>query len=399
MLRPLICLAPVLLTLGTIAWTQNAPRLDFAKVDGHKLLTDPYSPWAQPYSFYYFHHMDQVPDQRLDLVHKSGKPYPLKEPTEPFVLTYSSNGKTYSLDDYLDKGDVTGFLVMKDDQIIFEKYLHGAEPGDRFVSFSVGKSILSVLFGTAVDEGKIRSVNDPIVNYLPWLKDSAYKDATLKNVLQMASGIDFNEDYLDPKADIHRLVFDLIRGGERFREIAIALKAERKPGTAFHYQSVNTQMLALVLEKATGMRLNKYAEEKLWKKLGAQSDAFFYESRNQPEICGFGCFNATLRDYARIGAMAMNYGQLGGKRVVSDAWMRESTAAPSFNPGYGYQWWLDANSSDHVFRAVGIYGQTIYINPAKHVVVAQVRATPKPAGPNPGAPGAPFAAIVQKLAP
>jgi len=397
MLRPRH-LTAVLMLIAGVAYTESEPKLDFDKVDARKLLTDSYSYWSQPYSFYYFHHMDKIPNQRLDWVRKPARAFTLQEPGAPFSLTYTSNNATYSLDDYLQKGDVTGFIVLKDNQIVFEKYLHDAAPDDRFLSMSIGKSVMSVLFGVAVEEGKIHSVDDPVLKYLPYLKDSAYKDTTLKNLLQMASGIEFNEDYLDPKADVHRMTFDLLRGGEPFREIAVALKSERAPGTAFHYQSINSQMLGQVLEKATGAPLNRYAEEKLWKKIGPQSDAFFYESKNQPEICAFGCFNAALRDYARFGLMAMNYGTLGGARVVSEAWMRESTTAPAFNAGYGYQWWLNANSPDHAFRAVGIYGQTIYINPAKHVVVAQFRATPKPSGPNPGSPPPPFDAIAAKLA-
>ncbi len=391
-------LAAALLLIAGFAWTESDPKLDFDKVDPHKVLTDSYSYWAQPYSFYYFHHTDKIPNQRLDWIHKPARVFPLKEASAPFSLSYTANGKSYTLDDYLAQGDVMGFIVLKDGQIVFEKYLHDAKPDDRFLSMSISKSVVSVLFGVAVDEGKIHSVDDPVLRYLPELKDSAYKDATLKNVLQMASGIQFNEDYLDPKADVHRLTVDIFRGGEPFEDVARRLKPERKPGTAFHYQSINTQVLGLVLEKATGTPLNKYAEEKLWKKIGAQSDAFFYESKNQPEICAFACFNATLRDYARFGLMAMNYGALNGTRVVSESWMKESTTAPPFNAGYGYQWWLSANNPDHAFRAIGIYGQTIYINPAKHVVIAQFRATPKPSGPNPGSPPSPFDAIASKVA-
>ena len=389
--------APLFLFLAGFAIAGEAPKLDFDKVDPHKMLTDSYSYWSQPYNFYYFHHMDKIPNQRLDWIRKPGQIFRLKQPAAPFSLSYTANGSTYSLDDYLQKGDVLGFIVMKDDQIVSETYLHDATPRDRFLSMSISKSVVSVLFGVAIEEGKIHSVDDPVVQYLPYLKESAYKDTTLKNLLQMASGIEFNEDYLDPKADIHRVIFDLIRGGEPFKA-AVPVKSERKPGTQFHYQSINTQILGLVLEKATGTPLNKYAEEKLWKKIGAESEAFFYESKNQPEICAFGCFNATLRDYARFGLMAMNYGKLGDTRVVSEAWMRESTTAPSFNAGYGYQWWLTAGSADHAFRAIGIYGQTVYVNPAKHVVIAQFRALPKPAGAMPGLPPAPFDAIVGKLA-
>lgn len=403
-----LTIAAALLLLVGFAKNETAPKLDFDKVDPKRMLIDPYSYWSQPYSFYYFHHMDKIPHQRLDWIRKPAQKFALKDPAGPFSLSYSINGKTSTLDEYLENADVQGFLVLKDDQVVFEKYLHGATAEDRFLSMSVEKSVVSVLLGTAVDEGKI-NVNDPVTHYLPELSDGAYKDCSIKNLLQMASGIEFNEDYLDPKADIHRVLFDLIRGGEPFRQVAIGIKSERKPGIAFHYQSINTQILGDVLEKVTGMPLNKYAEERLWKKIGAQSDAFVYESEKQPEICAFGCFNATLRDYARFGLMAMHSGELAGKRVVSEAWMREATTPPSFNPpridektgrpvtGYGYQWWL-LPGEDHAFQAVGIYGQNIYVNPAKHVVIAQFSSLPKPSGGGSRAIGRPHDAIAAKLA-
>jgi CubicO group peptidase (beta-lactamase class C family) len=408
MRRSAILFAPALLLLAGFAKNDPAPKLDFDKVDPRRMLIDPYSYWSQPYSFYYFHHMDKIPHQRLDWVRKPSQKFPLKEPTAPFLLTYTVNGKSSTLDEYLEQADVLGFLVLQDDQVVFEKYLHGAGPEDRFLSMSVNKSVLSVAFGTAVDDGKIQ-VNDPVTKYLPYLKDGAYSECSVKDLLQMASGIDFNEDYLDPKADIHRVLFDLIKGGEPFHQVAIGIKSERKPGTAFHYQSINSEILSLILERATGTPLNKYIEEKVWKKIGTQSDAFSYESDKQPEICAFGCFNATLRDYARFGLMAMHRGELGGKRVVSEAWMRESTTPPAFNmpridektnrpvTGYGYQWWLFPGD-DHAFQAVGIYGQNVWVNPAKHVVIAQFSALPKPSGGGSRAIGRPHDAIAAKLA-
>ena len=387
---------------------ETAPKLDFDKVDPRTMLIDPNSYWSQPYSYYYFHHMDKIPRQRLDWVRKPAKTFALKDPAAEFSLSYTANGKTSTLDQYLEQADVLGFIVLKDNQVVYEKYLHGAVPEDRFLSMSVEKSIVSVLFGTAVEEGKI-NVDDKVTKYLPDLETGAYKDCTVKNLLQMASGIQFNEDYLDPKADIHRVLFDLIRGGEPFHKVAIGIGSERAPGTAFHYQSINTQILGEILEKATGTPLNKYAEQRLWKKIGAQSDAFVYESEKQPEVCAFGCFNATLRDYARFGLMAMNLGELGGQRIVGEAWMRESTSAPGFNPprvdektgrpvtGYGYQWWL-LPGADHAFQAVGIYGQNIWVNPAKHVVIAQFSALPKPSGGGNRSIGRPHDAIAAKLA-
>jgi CubicO group peptidase (beta-lactamase class C family) len=400
--------AAAVLLLAAFAKDDATPKLDFDKVDPHRMLIDPYSYWSQPYSFYFFHHMDKIPHQRLDWIRKPAQKFALAEPKAPFDLTYTVNGKSSTLDEYLNNADVLGFIVLKENQIVYEKYLRGATPEDRFLSMSVEKSIVSVLFGTAVEEGKI-NVDDPVTKYLPDLATGAYKDCTVKNLLQMASGISFNEDYLDPKADVHRVLFDLIKGGEPFHAAAVGIGSERKPGIQFHYQSINTQILAEILEKVTGAPLNKYAEQRLWKKIGAQSDAFIYESEKQPEVCAFGCFNATLRDYARVGLMAMHSGELNGNRVVGEKWMREATTAPSFNQprideksgrgmtGYGYQWWLFPGE-DHAFQAVGIYGQNIWINPAKHVVIAQFSALPKPSGGGSRAIGRPHDAIAAKLA-
>ena len=151
---------------------------------------------------------------------------------------------------------------------------------------------------------------------------------------------------------------------------------------------MNTQVLGLLLETVTGKRLNKYAQEKLWKKIGAQSDAFFYESKKQPDTCAFACLNATARDYGRIGLMMLRGGALGNERVVSSAWVHDSTApdAPHLRPkpggpeggyGYAYQWWIPPGN-ENVFEAQGIYGQCIYVNPARHVVIVQTSAWPEP---------------------
>jgi len=178
MRRPLSNVALGLLIVAGFIFAETAPKLDFDKVDPRKMLTDPYSYWSQPYNFYYFHHMDKVPKQRLDWVRKPGQAFRLLETTAPFSLTYTVNDKTYSLDDYLLQGDVLGLLVMKDNQIVYEKYLHDAMPEDRFLSMSISKSVVSVLIGVALEEGKLHSVDDPVTQYLPYLKDSAYKDAS-----------------------------------------------------------------------------------------------------------------------------------------------------------------------------------------------------------------------------
>jgi CubicO group peptidase (beta-lactamase class C family) len=339
---------------------------------------------VQPYNFYYFHHMDEL-GFRTDIVKRGDHVYPLQEPTKSFSVTYKFGGRDYSLEDYLHREDVTGFLVLRDNQIIFERYMHGANRDSRFVSQSVAKSILSILVGAAVDEGRIHSVNDPIVRYLPYLSKSGYRDVTIKEALQMSANVDYSEDYRKPTA----LGAALLTGRPSFKDYAASLGPSAiKPGTAFQYQSVNSQVLGLLLERAIGERLNVWAEDKLWKKIGAQRDAFFYESTKQPDTCAFACFNATLRDYGRVGLMMLNRGELGGTRVISESWVHDSTTpdAPYLMPkppganglpttGYAYQWWVPYGN-EGVFEAEGIFGQMIYVNPTRHVVIVQTSAWP-----------------------
>ncbi len=353
-------------------------------------------------------------DMRVDWVHKADRAFPLKPATAPFTVSYRHNGKTYGLDDYFLHGDTLAFLILKDDQIVFERYLHKTSAADRYLSMSVSKSVVSVLFGVAIDEGKIGSVKDPVVRYLPYLKDSGYKDCTLEDILQMASGVLFSEEYDNSSSGIADLSRANRTGTPTFGEFAASLTSEVKPGTAFHYQSVNTQVLDLVLEKATGMSLNQYAEEKLWKKIGTESDAYFITGKQQPAVAAYGSFFSTLRDYGRFGLMAMRGGQLGGARVVSERWIDASSTAASFarprldqsnnNPirGYGYQWWIPyGEDRDRAFQAVGIRGQAIYVNPAKRVVIAQFSAWPAASArlEHRGESNALYQAIVEKLTP
>jgi len=336
---------------------------------------------SQPRSFYAFQHMDQL-GFRTDTVHKGAGVFPLKDAAGSFTTSYEWQGNRYTLEDYFQRSFVLGFLVLHDNQIIREKYFHNASRESRFLSFSVAKSITSVMIGRGLEDGEIGSVNDPVVRYLPYLASSGYKDVTIKNLLQMASGVKFDEAYLDPKSEIGRFGDALFQGTESFRDFAASIQPKLKPGTKFEYQSVNTEILGLILEQVSGKRLHEYIEENLWRKIGVESDAFLYRGQKQPDECAFGCFNATVRDYGRFGLMALDGGKLNGERVVSQAWIRESTrpdaaflmpSAANGNLGYGYQWWIPAGD-EGAFMAMGIYGQMIYVNPKRHVVIVQTSA-------------------------
>jgi len=370
-------------------------KIEVGKMNPARLLVDEYSYMTQPYSFYYFHHIAEL-GFRTDWVRKPGIVYPLKEPTAAFSVKYKFHDGEYSLDDYLQRNYVTGFLVLHDDQILFEKYLHGANQNSRFVSQSICKSIVSILVGAAVSDGKIQSLGDSVDKYLPYLKSSGYKGVTIRNILEMSTGVSYSEDYRDPNSGAALIGAALLTGKPTFKDFATSIKpTNTKPGTEFNYQSVNTQVLGLLLEKVTGKRLNQYAEEKLWKKIGAQSDAFFYEAKTQPDTCAFACFNATVRDYARVALMMMRGGTLGSNPVVPRSWVHDSTTpeADYLRPGsmlakgggplgYGYQWWIPPGE-EGVFEALGIYGQSIYVNPKMHVVIVQTSAWPEPLGGGP----------------
>jgi len=404
------CLALALASTaaGTVA-SQPAGRIDLATMRPTGVLVDAYSYMAPPHNQYYFHHIDEL-GFRIDPVRRGGPVHRLVESTESAPeLRYRFYGRERSLESYFERNRVAGFLVVRRDTILLERYFFGAEPGDRFVSQSIGKSILSILVGAALEQGKLQAVDDPVTRYLPELANSGYRNVTIKQALQMATGVDYSEDYRDPTSGAARIGAALVTGRPTFSEFVRSMRPTSvAPGTRFEYQSVNSQLLGLLLEKTTGMPLSRWAELALWSKLGADSDAFFYQAKSQPETCAFACFNATLRDYARVGLLMAGGGAIDGRRIVSEEWVRQSTtadadflrpvaasAATRPRPGYGYQWWIPPGE-DGAFMAIGIYGQAIYVNPARQVVVVQTAAWPSPIG-EPGQ-GAERAVVFEAIA-
>jgi len=375
-----------LTVMHTATASSTLPTIDIHKVKSSELLTGPYSYFVPPYSYYYFHHMDKL-DFQFDWVRRAGTVFPLKEPTHSFTTNYKFENHTYTLSEYMTRNAVTGFLILKDNQIIYERYFHDADQHSRFLTNSVGKSITSTLFGIALEEGKISSVNDPVIKYLPQMRASGFNRVTLKQALEMATGLDLTYDPYDPHSSTRQFNAAALTGVPSFTDLLKSLKANPKiqPGTLFDYENENSEMLGLVIEKTTGMPFNEYLQQKIWSKIGAESDAFLYRAKAQKDQCAFGCLSATLRDYARFGLMMMNNGTLGGTRIVGASWVKEATTPAKFvkpadekeNLGYGYQWWIPSNS-DHTFKALGIFGQIIYINPTKHIVIVETSAWQTP---------------------
>jgi len=269
--------------------------------------------------------------------------------------------------------DVTALVVLKDGQIVYENYFKGTQPDDLRISWSVAKSYLSALVGILLDEGAIASLDDPVTTYAPKLKGTAYDGATLRNVLNMASGVTFDEDYLDPDSDINKMGRALALGGELDDFTASLKDTFTTPGSQWQYVSIDTHVIGMVVRGATGRSVTDLLSEKVITPMGLEH-APYYVTDGAGVAFVLGGLNLTTRDYARMGQMFLQKGRYNGQQIVPADWVAASTApsAPTAEGqiGYGYQWWIPQGATEGEFMARGVYGQYIYINRADGVVIA-----------------------------
>jgi len=300
----------------------------------------------------------------------------------PLPQSYEFNGKKGNITGRLEQLATTSLLVVHKGVIVHEQYGLGTKRQDLRISWSMAKSFLSAMLGIAVTEGKISSIDDPVTRYVPALKQSAYDGIKIRDVLNMASGVKFDEDYLDYDSDINRMGRVLALGGS-MDEFTTSLKQrEREAGSARQYVSIDTHVLAMVLRAATGKSLMEYLGGKIWSKVGS-TDVPYYLTDGYGVAFALGGLNLTTRDYARFGQLFLNEGKWQDQQIVPSSWVSQSTAvsAPkSSTQGdamqYGYQWWIPPNSDGEYF-ATGIYGQYIYIDPKTGVVVVKTAANRK----------------------
>jgi CubicO group peptidase (beta-lactamase class C family) len=268
--------------------------------------------------------------------------------------------------------DVTSLLVMKDGEIVFEDYYLGTGEDDRRISWSLAKSYLSTLVGVLVDEGKIASLDDPVVKYAPLLKDSAYKDASIRNVMNMASGVVFDEDYLDENSDIKRMGRVVALGGTLDDFTSSFKESFATPGETWEYVSIDTHVISMVVRGATGRSIPDLLSEKIIEPLGLEQDGYYITDGDGVAFV-LGGLNMTTRDYARFAQMVLQNGEYGGKQVVPANWIAASTkpSAPTKEGriGYGYQWWIPVGSHAGEFQGQGIYGQYLYFDQPAGVVI------------------------------
>lgn len=267
------------------------------------------------------------------------------------------------------------FLVVKNDSILHEEYWDGFSDTSHTNSFSMAKSIVGVLTGIALKEGRIKSLDDPVVNYLPDFAGGDKEKVTVRHLLTMSSGINFDEDYVSPFAYPAKAYY-----GKDLEKLTKSYEVTEEPGKIFKYLSGNTALLSFVIEKATGMTLSDYASEKLWKPIGASNNAYWSLDEKDGVEKAYCCFNSNARDFARIGKLYLNYGNWEGTQILDSGYVAESmkparlldeTGKP--NEVYGYHWWVMNNVNGiNAGYARGILGQYIFVLPEQKMVVVRL---------------------------
>jgi len=296
---------------------------------------------------------------------------------------FDFDGTRMDVDTFLETTDTGALLVLKDGEIRHERYWHPGGPDVHWLSWSVAKSFVSALVGIAIEEGAIGGVEDPVSKYVPALVGSAYDGVRIKDVLQMSSGVAWDETYANPFSDVNRFGAVLFVGGS-LNDFVPTLERELQPGTHNRYNSADTHVLGMLVAAATARPLSEYMAEKLWTPLGMEASGHWLLDDDGTEMA-FGGLNATALDYAKLGELYRHGGRLGGKQIVPRAWVEASTKAdaPHLTPeskadelfpvGYGYQWWIPAGNEGE-YAAIGIYNQFIYVNPTRGVVIVKLSA-------------------------
>lgn len=282
---------------------------------------------------------------------------------------------------YMQAEKVAGVLVIQDGRIRLEQYGLGIGPQNHWVSFSMTKSLTSTLVGTALKSGAIGSLEDPVTRYLPGLAGGGYDGVTVRQLLTMTSGVAWDEDYTDPNSDVARFLQEPAFDG---RDPVIAYMARlpraHAPGTHWNYSTGETNLIGTLVAAAERRPLAQLLSERLWTRAGMEADAFWALDQGGREMGGC-CVSATLRDWGRIGLMALDGGELGGERIVPDDWFTQAVTkqAETGDPGegYGFQWWTQ---DDGIFAAYGIFGQTIRVDPERKLVIVLLSAWPEATG-------------------
>ncbi|MBG0824947.1 serine hydrolase [Planomonospora sp. ID91781] len=298
--------------------------------------------------------------EAIDVINPSGHAVALRDAPRKLSVTYVHRGRRHTLDDFLARTKTSGFVVLDGQDVVAERYT-GASRTTRFQSWSVAKSFTSAAVGIALGEGRIRSLDDPVDKYLPELARSGYAGVSIRDLLRMSSGIEWDE-----ATDVPRLHAAAHRG-RPLRTTAARQVRGWKPGSRFEYTSMNSFVLARLVAETTGVPYHRYVERKIWQPAGMESAAGIGGDSGGDGL-GYCCYHATTRDFARFGLLYLRGGRSGGRQVVPASWVEASTRPSPRNPSYGLHWWLGRGGD---FMAAGLGGQYVYVSPEYGVVIAK----------------------------
>lgn len=291
-----------------------------------------------------------------------------QEIEDEFRVTSHEN-RFLKLAEILPKTPTLAFLIIRNDSLIFEKYFHRRTENSRVPSFSVSKSFVSALVGIAIEEGKIQSIEDSMTQYLPQLQNKGLENIKIRHLLQMTSGLYSKEGYFNPFSGAAQLYYT-----RNLSKLISKTKSEDPPGIAFDYISLNTQLLGMILSKATGQTLSEYLNDKIMQHLQPEyAWSWSLDSKKGNTEKAFCCLNATARDFAKFGKLFLQKGNWNGKQLIPQSWVEASTSGVAFEGGsihYKYQWWIPSKQGD--FAARGLHGQYIYVNPAQKMVIVRL---------------------------
>jgi CubicO group peptidase (beta-lactamase class C family) len=300
------------------------------------------------------------------------------EHPQPWAVSADYNKKKISeeLTEKFSRQKTVAFLVIKNDSLKFEEYWDDYDQRSFSNSFSIAKTYVSVLTGIALKEGKIKSLDQPVSDFIEAFRNDDRKHITIRHLLTMSSGLSWEESYSNPLSVTTRGYY-----GSDLRETCLSLTSIEQPGKQFEYRSGDTQILSFVLEKATGKKLSAYFEEKLWKPTGSENDALWSLDKEKGDEKAYCCLNTNARDFARLGKLYLNMGNWNGKQLVDSHYVKESvTPAPltdksTRNPVdfYGYSWWLIPQYKNHnIFYARGILGQYVIVIPDQKIIAVRL---------------------------
>lgn len=347
--------------LGAPAWAADPPP----PPAGGSILA-----WTPDQQRYGYRNMEKV--TAVHVVPRGDKVRELPLGETQIDPKWTWKGAPQTVPGYMAAMNTSGVVVLKDGKIVLERYGLDRKPNERWTSFSVAKSVTATLVGAAIKDGKIKSLDDNVADYIPELKGGAYGGVTVRQLLTMTSGVKWNEDYTDLNSDVAKAG---VTSGEPGMNPIVSymrkLPREAPPGSKFVYKTGETDLAGVLVSNAVGKPLSQYLSEKIWAPYGMEQDAIWVDDAAGHERGGC-CMSMTARDYARIGQFMLEGGKIDGRDILPDGWVADATRAHlSFPPGgvetgYGYFWWIVPDG----YAAEGIFGQQIFVYPAEKLVIA-----------------------------